>query len=137
MATLIPSGLLLLLHLHLLSYPHADEPGYGPHLFDPAARGLRDRARAMQDVCAFLVRALEGAPRARQLLPTYPCAAPADVTAFRTSLARYLEGLRHGALHAAPAPRDVQGKEDGAGKMGWWRDVVVRKSLLEECAGER
>jgi hypothetical protein len=82
-----------------------------------------------------------------QILPTYPGHAPADTTAFRTSLAKYLEDLRHRAIYLKTGSVSVGGssrdkrKDTGMApeklETWWWKDVVVRKSLLEECAGER
>jgi hypothetical protein len=82
-----------------------------------------------------------------QILPTYPCLAPADTTAFRTSLAKYLETLRHSAIYPKHGSVNASSSIRNKGKdkettseaieAWWWKDVVVRKSLLEECAGER
>lgn len=75
--------------------------------------------------------------------------------AFRTSLAKYIETLRHTALYpkqlpasssapsqaqarAKPKPGDNAPEDDAAHVQAWWwKDVVVRKSLLEECGGEK
>lgn len=83
-------------------------------------------------------------------MSTYPCTAPADTMAFRTSLAKYLENLRHAAVYpksgvknpGASLVRD-KGKtkelvtSTETAESWWWKDVVVRKSLLEECSGGR
>ncbi|KAE9404344.1 hypothetical protein BT96DRAFT_813623, partial [Gymnopus androsaceus JB14] len=53
----------------------------------------------------------------------YPCLKPAETTAFRTTFSKYLEALRQHAI-----------KE---GTSVWWRDVQARKSLLEECSGDK
>ncbi|KAF8868560.1 hypothetical protein BD779DRAFT_1807953 [Infundibulicybe gibba] len=121
----LPLPLLLLVHLHLLSYPHAAKPEYDHALFDPRVRGLRDRIRSMEDVCYFLVGQIAG-PALRTILPVYPCLQPTETLAFRTSLAKYLEALRHQAIF---------GKDPSMVQAMWWKDVVVRKSILEECAG--
>lgn len=78
----------------------------------------------------------------------YPCLAPADTTAFRTSLSKYLENLRHSAIYPKPGSVNTSSTRDKgkdketsntseAIEAWWWKDVVVRKSILEECAGER
>lgn len=55
----LPSSLLLLVHLHILEYPHANKPEYDHHVFDPKTRGLRDRTKTMEDTCYFLVGRVE------------------------------------------------------------------------------
>lgn len=63
MTTLIlslPIPLILLVHLHILRYPHANEPEYDHKIFDPRVRGLRDRTKLMEDISYFLVGCLEG-----------------------------------------------------------------------------
>jgi hypothetical protein len=56
----IPNSLLLLVHLHLLEYPSANNPEYDQNLFNPNVRGLRDRVNSMENVCYFLLRKIEG-----------------------------------------------------------------------------
>ncbi|KAJ6580705.1 hypothetical protein B0H19DRAFT_1017162 [Mycena capillaripes] len=102
----------------------------------------------MEDVCYFLVSRIEGTKEhvsyfplfyRAKVIPTYPCLQPADTTAFRTSLAKYLENLRHASIFpAAPRkqPRPNSKLISGAPGAWWWKDVVVRRSLLDECAGE-
>ncbi|THH11397.1 hypothetical protein EW146_g8059 [Bondarzewia mesenterica] len=143
----LPLPLLLLIHLHILQYPKADSPEYDEHVFNPQTRGLRDRARTMEDLCYFLVGKVEKTPQAaKTLLPTYPCLQPSDSTAFRTTLARYLEGLRNHVVRPDSHPdfkQSTRGKNQSniapvpLPVAWWWKDVVVRKSLLEECSGER
>lgn len=55
----LPLPLLLLVHIHLLGYPHADEPEYDEHVFNVRTRGLRDRTKTMEDLCYFLVGKIE------------------------------------------------------------------------------
>ncbi|KAG6887943.1 hypothetical protein C0995_011457 [Termitomyces sp. Mi166 len=141
----LPLPLILLIHLHILEYPHANSPEYDHNIFHPRVRGLKERTKLLEDICYFLVGRLEG--NAKSILPTYPCLVPSDTLAFRTSLSKYLEALRHNAIY--PASKHItdakaKGKSrdrdtEGAKTSGswWWKDVVVRKSLLEECAGER
>ncbi|KAJ7036637.1 hypothetical protein C8F04DRAFT_1095201 [Mycena alexandri] len=130
----LPAPLVLLIHLHLLQYPHANKPEYDHNLFDARVRGLRDRTRTMEDVSYFLITRIEGSKeRARKIISTYPCVQPAETTAFRTSLAKFLETLRHSSM---PSGR-TDSKTPAANSAWWWKDVVVRKSLLEECAGEK
>ncbi|KAJ6580719.1 hypothetical protein B0H19DRAFT_982261 [Mycena capillaripes] len=138
----LPVPLVLLIHLHLLQYPHANKPEYDHNLFNADVRGLRDRTRTMEDVCYFLVFRIEGTKeRVRKVISTYPCLQPIDTTAFRTSLAKYLENLRHASIFpAAPSkqPRPDSKLISGAtGVAWWWKDVVVRRSLLDECAEEK
>ncbi|KAJ6467993.1 hypothetical protein C8R47DRAFT_810656 [Mycena vitilis] len=137
----LPVPLILLIHLHLLQYPHANKPEYDHNIFDARVRGLRERTRTMEDVCYFLVSRIEGKDRVRKVIPTYPCTQPADTTAFRTSLAKFLETLRHNPT--APSGKQARpdsktsAASDAKSVAWWWKEVVVRKSLLEECAGER
>ncbi|TBU37828.1 hypothetical protein BD309DRAFT_875654 [Dichomitus squalens] len=98
----------------------------------------------MEDITYFLVGKLEGGrERAKSILPTYPCLQPADTTAYRIALAKYLEGLRSAVAHASRAHmNDPTGKQPAtpAGdevSAWWWKDVVVRKSILDECSGDR
>ncbi|KDQ26854.1 hypothetical protein PLEOSDRAFT_1105753 [Pleurotus ostreatus PC15] len=60
---------------------------------------------------------------------------PADSTAFRVSLTKYLETLRN---HHRDNKSDISpplARESVSVTM--WKDTLVRKSLLEECVGER
>lgn len=60
--------------------------------------------------------------------------------AFRTSLAKYAEALRHRNIYAntsGPSKGNSNSKEPTTRVAWWWKDVVVRKSLLEECSGDR
>jgi len=156
--------LILLVHIHLLGYPHADEPEYDEHVFNVKMRGLRDRTKTMEDLCYFLVGKIEKPrlksvssfplskdPRAFvqnlfQLFPTYPCSQPSDSVAFRAVLAKYLEGLRNHVVRPETLSKfqttssSSKSKSPGPGTTPdpwWWKDVVVRKSLLEECTGIR
>ncbi|KAI0056066.1 hypothetical protein BV25DRAFT_1658710 [Artomyces pyxidatus] len=56
----LPHPILLLIHIHLLSYPHANNPEYDEHIFDSKTRGLRDRTKTMEDLCYFLVGKIHG-----------------------------------------------------------------------------
>ncbi|KAF8074586.1 hypothetical protein FPV67DRAFT_1474082 [Lyophyllum atratum] len=139
----LPIPLIILVHLHILEYPHANKPEYDHNIFEPRVRGLRERTKLLEDVAYFLVGRLEGT--ARKVLSTYPCAAPSDTVAFRTSLSKYLETLRHVSIYPTSkaitgASGKTKGKEparEADNAAWWWKDVIVRKSLLEECAGER
>ncbi|KAF7345583.1 hypothetical protein MVEN_01577000 [Mycena venus] len=141
----LPAPLILLIHLHLLQYPHANRPEYDHNVFDAQVRGLRDRTRTMEDVCYFLVAKIEGTKdRVRKVISTYPCLQPADTAAFRSSLAKYLENLRHTSIpqkepssKSRPNGKTISPVAGARSVAWWWKDVVVRKSLLEECAGER
>ncbi|GBE86319.1 predicted protein [Sparassis crispa] len=138
----LPHSLLVLVHLHLLDYPLKQAAQYDERLFNSKTNGIRERTKAMEDICYFLLGRIEGRDRAKAILPMYPCLQPSDTTAFRVSLTKYLESLRHGIVHTnhKVSNSDNKGKmrdsTDTAGAW-WWKDVVVRKSLLEECAGER
>ncbi|KAJ6504482.1 hypothetical protein DFH09DRAFT_1201236 [Mycena vulgaris] len=140
----LPAALMLLIHLHILQYPHANKPEYDHSIFDLRVRGLRDRTRTMEDVCYFLVARIEGSKELlRKVFPTYPCLQPADTMAFRSSLAKFLETLRHKSLFPNDHGKQTQlgsktpSKSLVANGAWWWKDIVVRKSLLEECGGER
>ncbi|KAL1685098.1 hypothetical protein GGG16DRAFT_129608 [Schizophyllum commune] len=141
----LPPSLILLVHLHLLEYPHADRSEYDHNVFNPKTRGLKDRTKTMEDISYFLVRKLER-DRVKTTLPNYPCKKPSDNVAYRTALTKYLEGVRHSAIggsHAPTTSRSAKGspKEATMSKAGasaaWWKDVLVRKSTIEECAGEK
>ncbi|KAL1674679.1 hypothetical protein EV122DRAFT_293300 [Schizophyllum commune] len=141
----LPPSLLLLVHLHLLEYPHADRSEYDHNVFNPKTRGLKDRTKTLEDISYFLVRKLER-DRVKTTLPNYPCKKPSDSVAYRTALTKYLEGVRHSAIGGSHAPatgRSAKGspKEASINKSSasaaWWKDVLVRKSTIEECAGEK
>ncbi|KAL1699142.1 hypothetical protein EV121DRAFT_216835 [Schizophyllum commune] len=102
----------------------------------------------MEDISYFLVRKLER-DRVKTVsfltLPNFPCKKPSDSVAYRTALTKYLEGVRHSAIGGSHAPatgRSAKGspKEASVNKSSasatWWKDVLVRKSTIEECAGE-
>ena len=160
----LPLPLLLLIHIHLLGYPRADEPEYDEHVFDVKLRGLRDRIKTMEDLCYFLVGKIEPKPRLKsvsqfcpyqrttlciqslfQLFPTYPCSQPSDSVAFRAVLAKYLDALRNQAIRPETLPKLQSTSSKGKCPPApgttpdpwWWKDVVVRRSLLEECTGNR
>jgi hypothetical protein len=63
----LPLPLLLLIHIHLLGYPHADEPEYDENVFNVKTRGLRDRTKTMEDLCYFLVGKIEHRPRLKSV----------------------------------------------------------------------
>ncbi|KAK0488666.1 hypothetical protein IW261DRAFT_1440886 [Armillaria novae-zelandiae] len=129
----LPLPLLLLIHLHILEYPHVNDPEYDINVFNAGMRGLRDRARSMQDIFYFLVGKIERTKsRVQKILPSYPCLKPADTTTFRNSLAKCLENLRHQAIASFAEAGTLT-----TNVPWWWRDVVVRKSLLEQCEGEK
>ncbi|KAJ7262114.1 hypothetical protein C8J57DRAFT_1719665 [Mycena rebaudengoi] len=135
----LPVPLILLVHLHILQYPHANSTEYDHNIFNPRLRGLRERAKTMEDICYFLVGRVEAKKEAaKKVLPSYPCLQPAETTAFRTSLTKFLENLRHRAIFpdssAGKTMPPVPAPESAA---WWWKDVVVRRSLLEECSGEK
>ncbi|TFK17883.1 hypothetical protein FA15DRAFT_675736 [Coprinopsis marcescibilis] len=134
----LPLPLLLLVHLHILDYPSANDPEYGQDLFNPRIRGLKDRTRSMEDVVYFLISCLErGKGAAKMILPMYPCSQPSDTLAFRTTVLKYVEALRHGCLYGSGTKESVR-RYNGKGLVAWWwRDVVVRKSLFEGCSGEK
>ncbi|EEB89576.1 hypothetical protein MPER_12307 [Moniliophthora perniciosa FA553] len=118
--------LLLLVHLQILQFTKVNEPQYDLDLFT-SNRGLTERTKSMEDICYFLVECGEGKNGARRILGTYPCLKPSDSTIFRTSIAKYLEALCHNSLRISAPPKIPY----------WWKDVTVRRSLLEECAGEK
>ncbi|KAM5530821.1 hypothetical protein V8D89_015511 [Ganoderma adspersum] len=139
----LPNGLLIILHLHLLDFPLQDASGYDERLFHHT-RGMRDRNKALEDITYFLVGKLEGTKeRAKSILPSYPCVQPADTAAYRIALAKYLERLRNAIVHTKHAhAADPKGKRPASSAEDevvarWWKDVVVRKSILDECSGDR
>ncbi|KAF9529598.1 hypothetical protein CPB83DRAFT_893403 [Crepidotus variabilis] len=133
----LPWSLILLVHLHILDYPNANGSEYDHEMFNSRIRGLRDRARIMEDVTYFLVGKMEG-KGVKSILGSYPCSQPSDSLAFRTSLTRYLEQLRHQSIyHAKSSSRQLSKSQELKSPTFWWKDVVVRKSLIEESAGEK
>jgi hypothetical protein len=117
--------LLLLLHLHLLNYPFDSQNPLDEHTFDSNVYSASSRSKSMEDISFFLVSKIEGQRGiAKKILPTYPCLQHSDAISFRTSLSKYIETIRHAAI------QDAHGSS-------WWKDVVVRRSILDECAGER
>ena len=56
----LPNPLILLIHLHILEYPHANNPEYDHNIFNPRLRGLRERTKLMEDISYFLVGRVEG-----------------------------------------------------------------------------
>ncbi|KIM88355.1 hypothetical protein PILCRDRAFT_814255 [Piloderma croceum F 1598] len=141
----VPNLLLLLVHLHLLEYPSVNNPEYDQNLFDPNVRGLRDRVNSMENMSYFLVGKIEDRKAStNKILSTYPCLTPPDSIAFRTSLAKYLETLRHNSSYLKIGSSSMiasrnrrKGIDPEFVQAWWWKDIVVRKTLLEECAGER
>ncbi|KAI9440400.1 hypothetical protein H4582DRAFT_1781600, partial [Lactarius indigo] len=98
----------------------------------------------MEDLCYFLVGKIESKPRLKSLFPTYPCSQPSDSVAFRAVLAKYLESLRNQAIRPETLPKLQSTSSKGKNPAPcvtpdpwWWKDVVVRRSLLEECTGNR
>ncbi|KAF8199028.1 hypothetical protein BJ912DRAFT_845257, partial [Pholiota molesta] len=78
----------------------------------------------------------------------YPCNQPAESLAFRTTLTKYLENLRHQCIYpsssrsSASSGTSAKSKpsnevKDNSEQAWWWKDVIVRKSLLEECSGDK
>ncbi|KAJ3996191.1 hypothetical protein F5050DRAFT_159626 [Lentinula boryana] len=118
----LPLPLLLLIHLQILQYPHVNNEDFDIHIFDAHRRGLRARTTMMENLGYWLVVKIEGHKKVKKILPTYPCIKPSETTAFRTSFAKYLEGLRQSSI-----------KENTTAAV-WWREVQARKSYLEECS---
>ncbi|KAH9849860.1 hypothetical protein C2E23DRAFT_736240 [Lenzites betulinus] len=110
---------------------------------------MRERSKATEDISYFLVgkieRSKERAKAVNQILPTYPCLQPSDTTAFRIALAKYIEAIRNSIVHTTHAgekPVEQKAKQPTSSARDdipawWWKDIVVRKSILEECCGER
>jgi hypothetical protein len=88
----LPLPLVLLVHIHLLGYPHADEPEYDQHVFDAKTRGLRDRTKTMEELSYFLVGKIEHKPRLKSvsLTPYQTVHEPTEnrFSSFRPTLAR-------------------------------------------------
>jgi hypothetical protein len=59
----LPTPVILLVHLHILEYPHANKPEYDHNVFEPRVHGLRERTKLLEDVSYFLVGRLEGSAR--------------------------------------------------------------------------
>lgn len=89
----LPLPLHLLIHVHLLGYPHADDPEYDEHVFNVKTRGLRDRTKTMEDLCYFLVGKIEHKPRLKSVgfAPIKPS----------TSLTRIVSALSNLPMFAA------------------------------------
>ncbi|TFK90846.1 hypothetical protein K466DRAFT_484041 [Polyporus arcularius HHB13444] len=94
----------------------------------------------MEDITHFLVGKIEGGKeRVKSILSTYPCLQPSDTTAYRIALSKYLEAMRNAIVHTTHAG-DTKGKKptpSDEASAWWWKDVVVRKSILDECSGDR
>ncbi|KAF9072362.1 hypothetical protein BDP27DRAFT_428596 [Rhodocollybia butyracea] len=118
----LPLELLLLIHLQTLQHPNINDDLFDMHIFDAQKRSLRPRIKMMEDISYWLVEKLEG-KNAKKILATYPCIKPSETIAFRTSFAKYLENTRQSSIR------------ENSASSSWWKDVQVRKSLLEECAG--
>ena len=87
----LPLPLLLLVHIHLLGYPHADDPEYDEHVFNVKMRGLRDRTKTMEYLCYFLVGKIENKPRLKSVSSFPP---PIKIsTSLRTELVSALSYL--------------------------------------------
>ena len=56
----LPNPLILLIHLHILEYPHGNNPELDLNIFNPRFRGLRERTKLMEDISYFLVGLVEG-----------------------------------------------------------------------------
>jgi hypothetical protein len=95
----------------------------------------------MEDICYFLSIKAMGSKEKVKWVSRHPCNKPSEVVAFRTSLAKYLETLRQDSLKSRKPEEKTNAKDKGAvgspSIAWWWKDVVVRRSLLEECTGER
>jgi hypothetical protein len=63
----LPLPLVLLIHIHLLGYPHADDPEYDEHVFNVKTRGLRVRTKTMEELCYFLVGKIENKPHLKSV----------------------------------------------------------------------
>ncbi|KIK54228.1 hypothetical protein GYMLUDRAFT_264742 [Collybiopsis luxurians FD-317 M1] len=118
---ILPLPLLFLVHLQILQFPGVNDDQFDIDIFNAHKRGLRARIKLMEDLAYWLVERIEG----KNVFPTYPCLKPSETTAFRTSFARYLETLRQNSLKGNQVT------------SVWWRNVQARKSLLEECAGDK
>ena len=68
---MLPTSLLLLIHLHLLNFPSTDALNYDEKLFDPKTRGIRERVSTMEDVSYFLVGKVEGYISAKKVRGQY------------------------------------------------------------------
>lgn len=132
----LPTSLLLLVHLHLLEYPNAKSSEFDENLFNPRTRGLRERAKTMEDIAYFLVGKIEG-KALKSILPSYPCSQPSESLSFRTILTKYLEAIRHQSIYPSSGKSILKTSLKSLGSALWWKDVVVRKSLIEECSGEK
>lgn len=80
----LPLPLLLLVHIHLLGYPHADEPEYDENVFNVRSRGLRDRTKTMEDLCYFLVGKIERKPRLKSVSVLPPIKRSTQPVSYRT-----------------------------------------------------
>ncbi|KAF8524210.1 hypothetical protein JB92DRAFT_2881529 [Gautieria morchelliformis] len=159
----LPTSLVLLLHLHILSYPQCNSAEYSSVTLFAHSRPLRDRTKTMEDIVAFLIEKIEGKEKRKSILGgTYPCLQPSDTVAFRVNVTKYLEALRTtvtrpslqgptsqrripagkasspnsqlGSTGKSPCPSP---QENSSPVAWWWSAIVVRKSLLEECSGDR
>ncbi|EDR02692.1 uncharacterized protein LACBIDRAFT_308251 [Laccaria bicolor S238N-H82] len=103
----------------------------------------------MEGICYFLVGKLEsGRDGAKTATRLYRCLQPSETVAFRTSLSKYFETLRHhsrypslktslGASAGKAKAKELRTEAESLTTAWWWRDVVVHKSLPEDCFGEK
>ena len=67
----LPNPLILLIHLHILEYPHANNSEYDHNIFNPRARGLKERVKVMEDISYFLVGRIEGGKNGARAVSQY------------------------------------------------------------------
>ncbi|KAF8517890.1 hypothetical protein BU17DRAFT_49190, partial [Hysterangium stoloniferum] len=72
---------------------------------------------------------------------TYPCLQPSDTIAFRVNVTKYFESLRSSVVrpgsHVSAAKGHQLSSQPSQAVAWWWSAIVVRKSLLEECFGDK
>ncbi|KAF8961940.1 hypothetical protein BDZ97DRAFT_1759575 [Flammula alnicola] len=144
-ALCLPNSLLLLVHLHILEYAHANSAEYDHNIFNLRTRGLRERAKTMEDIAYFLVGKIEGkgvkTKLDSRLIPMQSTLRIARIQdlfdkIYREPstpkyLPRFFSIINKWKGTSKPSFADLD-----SGAVGWWwKDVVVRKSLWKNVLG--
>ncbi|KAJ3343756.1 hypothetical protein HDU93_006668 [Gonapodya sp. JEL0774] len=132
---------LLLSNLLLLGFdPHAHSTLH-PGLVLDAEMFSRNQgnSRAFEVVAAWLWERCEGEEVRKLLRPAYPCVSPASSREFRNLIFGWFSRLKREGKLSGPGTGAGGGsvfeKEGNAG--GAFGEIVVRRSFLDECRGDR
>ncbi|KXS10007.1 hypothetical protein M427DRAFT_193340 [Gonapodya prolifera JEL478] len=140
-ATPSPTSLLLS-NLLLLGFDPASYGTLHPGLLLDAEMFSRNQgnARAFEVVAAWLWERSEGDDAKRLLSSVYPCTSPATSREFRNLIFGWFSQLKKDGKLSGPGsgPNRTSAVLDKDGNSGAvFGEVVVRRSFLDECRGER